>query len=108
MVITLIMYLPSAIVKAELVNHINLSPFKQCTIFQILSKIHNNQINPLFISSEAGNDNNHAHPDTSMKLGRNVHWHELLEFFSLANQNWSNFKMAALKSKMAATINVKS
>ena len=60
------------------------------------------------ICSGAGNDNNHAHPDTSMKLGRNVHWHELLEFFSLANQNWSIFKMAALKSKMAATINVKS
>ena len=58
--------------------------------------------------SGAGNDNNHAHPDTSMKLGRNVHWHELLEFFSLANQNWSIFKMAALKSKMAATIIVKS
>ena len=61
-----------------------------------------------FMSSGAGNDNNHAHPDTSMKLGRNGHWHELLEFFSLANQNWSVFKMAALKSKMAATINVKS
>ena len=58
--------------------------------------------------SGAGNDNNHARPDTSMKLGRNVHWHELLEFFSLAKQNWSIFKMAALKSKMAATINVKS
>ena len=61
-----------------------------------------------WLYSGAGNDNNHAHPDTSMKLGRNVHWHELLEFFSLANQNWSIFKMAALKSKMAATINVKS
>ena len=24
-------------------------------------------------SSRAGSDNNHAHPDTSMKLGRNVH-----------------------------------
>ena len=59
-------------------------------------------------SSGAGNDNNHAHLDTSMKLGRNVHWHELLEFFSLANQNWSIFKMAALKSKMAATKLVKS
>ena len=35
-----------------------------------------------FQYSGAGNDNNHAHPDTSMKLGRNVHWHELLEFFS--------------------------
>ena len=62
----------------------------------------------LFQSSGAGNDNNHVHPDTSMKLGRTVHWHELLEFFSLANQNCSIFKMAALKSKMAATINVKS
>ena len=59
-------------------------------------------------NSGAGNDNNHAHPDTSMKLGRNVHYYLLLEFFSLANQNWSIFKMAALKSKMAATINVKS
>ena len=58
-------------------------------------------------SSGAGSDNNHAHPDTSMKLGRNVHYYELLEFFSLANQKWSIFKMAALKSKMAATINVK-
>ena len=53
-------------------------------------------------------DNNHAHPNKSMKLGRNVHKHELLEFFSLANQNWSIFKMAALKSKIAAAINVKS
>ena len=43
-----------------------------------------------------------------MKLGRNVHLRELLEFFSLANQNLSFFKMAAPKSKMAATINVKS
>ena len=24
-------------------------------------------------TSGAGNDNNHAHPDTSMKLGKNVH-----------------------------------
>ena len=55
-------------------------------------------------SSGAGIDNNYAYPDTSMKLGRNVH--ELLEFFSLANQNWSIFKMAALKSKMAAIFNV--
>ena len=60
------------------------------------------------ICSGAGSDNNHAHPDTSMTLGRNVHYNELLEFFSLANLNWSIFKMAALKSKMAATINVKS
>ena len=43
-----------------------------------------------------------------MKLRRNVHKYELLEFFSLANQNWSVFKMAALKSKMATTINVES
>ena len=62
----------------------------------------------IIMHSGAGNDNNHAHQDTSMKLGRNVHWHELLEFYSLANQNRSIFKMAALKSKMAATINVKS
>ena len=33
-------------------------------------------------TSGAGSDNNHAHPDTSMKLGRNVLKHELLEFFS--------------------------
>ena len=59
-------------------------------------------------NSGAGSDNNHAHPETSMKLGRNFHLHELLEFFSLANQNRSIFKMAALKSKMATTINVKS
>ena len=25
------------------------------------------------VFSGAGSDNNHAHPDTSMKLGRNVH-----------------------------------
>ena len=62
----------------------------------------------VFTISGAGSDNNHAHPDTSMELGRNVHKHELLEFFSLVNQNWSIFKMAALKSEMAATINVKS
>ena len=60
----------------------------------------------IILYSGAGSDNNHAHPDTSMKLGRNVHKHELLEFFSLANQNWSIFKMVALKSKMAATINI--
>ena len=34
-----------------------------------------------YASSGAESDNNHAHLDTSMKLGRNVHWHELLEFF---------------------------
>ena len=61
-----------------------------------------------FSVSGVGSDNKHAHPDTIMKRGRNVHKHELLEFFSLANQNWSIFKMAALKSQMAAAINVKS
>ena len=75
---------------------------------QLINLFFAKNIFSLSLFSGAGNDNNHAHPDTSMKLGRNVHWHELLEFFSLANQNWSIFKMAALKSKMAATINVKS
>ena len=27
----------------------------------------------IFLDSGAGSDNNHAHPDTSMKLGRNIH-----------------------------------
>ena len=27
----------------------------------------------IFLTSGAECDNNHAHPDTSMKLGRNVH-----------------------------------
>ena len=63
---------------------------------------------PKNIISRAGSYNNHAHPDTSTKLGRNVHYHKLLELFSLANQSWSIFKMAALKSMMAALINVKS
>ena len=58
--------------------------------------------------SGTGSDNNHAHLDTSIKFVRNVQKHELLEFFSLANQDSSIFMMAALKFKMAATINVKS
>ena len=40
-----------------------------------------------FLTSGAGSDMNPAHPDTSMKLGRYVHKHELFEIFSLANQN---------------------
>ena len=37
--------------------------------------------------SGAGSDMNPALPDTSIKLGRYVHKHELFEIFSLANQN---------------------
>ena len=37
-----------------------------------------------------------------MKLGKNVHEHELFEHLSLAYQNWPIFKMAVLNSKMAA------
>ena len=33
---------------------------------------------------------NPALPDTSMELGRYVYKHDLFEFFSLANQNYSN------------------
>ena len=38
-------------------------------------------------NSGGGSDMNPALPDTSMKLGRYVHKHELFESFSLANQN---------------------
>ena len=41
----------------------------------------------LIMYSGAGSDMNPALPDTSMKLGRYVHKHELFEIFSLANQN---------------------
>ena len=41
----------------------------------------------LLYNSGAGSDMNPALPDTSMKLGRYVHKPELLEIFSLANQN---------------------
>ena len=44
-------------------------------------------IRGILITSGAGSDMNPAHPDTSMKLGRYVHNHELFEIFSLANQN---------------------
>ena len=51
--------------------------------------------------SRAENDKKKAHADISMQLGKNVHGHELFEYFSLANRNWPIFKMAVLKSKMA-------
>ena len=47
-------------------------------------------------------DKKKAHSDISMKLGKNVHEHELFEYLSLANRNWPIFKMEELKSKMAA------
>ena len=52
--------------------------------------------------SRAESDKLKAHADISMKLGKNVHEHEKFEYLSLANQNWHIFKMAVLKSKMAA------
>ena len=58
--------------------------------------------------SRAKIDKKKAHADISMKLGRNVHEHEKVEFLSLPNRNWPIFKMAVLKSKMAAAKNVKS
>ena len=42
--------------------------------------------------SGAGSDMNPALPDTSMKLGRYVHKHELFDIFSLANPNRPNFQ----------------
>ena len=53
--------------------------------------------------SRAESDKKKAHADISMKLGKNVHEHELFEYLSLDNRNWHIFKMAVLKSKMAAT-----
>ena len=47
-------------------------------------------------------DKKKAHADISMKLGTNVHEHNLFEYLSLANRDWPIFKMAVLKSKMAA------
>ena len=38
-----------------------------------------------------------------MKLGKNVHEHELFEYLSLPNRNLPIFKTAVLKSKMATT-----
>ena len=52
--------------------------------------------------SRAESHKKKAHADISMKLGKNVHEHKLFEYFSLVNRNWHNFKMAVLKSKMAA------
>ena len=44
-----------------------------------------------------GSDNKKAHADISMKLGKNVHCDESFEYFSLANQNWSNFQDGGAK-----------
>ena len=43
-----------------------------------------------------------AHADISMKLGKNVREHDKFEYLSLVNRNWPIFKMAVIKSKMAA------
>ena len=58
--------------------------------------------------SRVKGDKKKAHADISMKLGKNVHEHELFEYLSLANQNWPIFKMAVLKFQMAAAKNVRS
>ena len=42
---------------------------------------------PNLFYSGAGCGENHAHPDTSMKLCPNIHYCELFENFSLANPN---------------------
>ena len=42
--------------------------------------------------SGAGCGENHAHPDTSMKLCPNMHYYELFENFSLANPNYLWFQ----------------
>ena len=52
--------------------------------------------------SRAESDKKNARADISMKLGKNVNEHELFEYLSLANRIWPIFKMAVLKSKMAA------
>ena len=52
--------------------------------------------------SRAESDKKKAHADISMKLSKNVHEHEKFEYLSFANRNWHIFKMAVLKSKMAA------
>ena len=52
--------------------------------------------------SRLESDKKKAHADISMKLGENVHKHEQFEYLSLANRKWSIFKMAVIKSKMAA------
>ena len=58
--------------------------------------------------SRAESDKLKAHADISTKLGKNVHEHKKFKYLSLANQNWPIFKMAVLKSKMAAAKNVRS
>ena len=58
--------------------------------------------------SRVASDKKKAHADISMKLGKNAHEHELFEYLSLGNKNWPIFKMAVLKSKMAAAKNVRS
>ena len=53
--------------------------------------------------SRAESDKKKALADISMKLGKNVHEHEYFEYLSLANRKWPIFKMAVIKSNMAAT-----
>ena len=57
--------------------------------------------------SRAESDKKKAHADISMKLGKNVHEHELFEYFSLANRKCPIFKLAVLKFKMATTKNIR-
>ena len=57
--------------------------------------------------SREENDKKKAHADISKKLSKNVHEHEYFEYLSLANRNWPIFKMVVLKSKMAASKNVR-
>ena len=47
--------------------------------------------------SEVGSDNKKTHADISMELGKNVHYHESFEY-------WSIFQDGG--AKMATTINV--
>ena len=58
--------------------------------------------------SRAESDKKKAHADISRKLGKKSNEHELFEYLSLANRIGPNFKMALLKSKMAAAKNVRS
>ena len=53
-------------------------------------------------NSGAGNENNHAHPDTSMRLSEYLLQTFLVNIFSLAIAIFSIFKMAYGNSKMAA------
>ena len=55
-----------------------------------------------YMLSRVESDKKKADADISMKLDKNVHEHEKLEYLSLANRNWPIFWMAVLKSKMAA------